>query len=193
MIKTQPTKHAPDVWESARFTGIFLASSFFHISSLFSPARVRRLRRPLSVCQHTYYFFHGLVVCYMLTSKEKNMEEATVFQTHSSDVLEKTKDGILTLTSKSSGCLPFFPATESRTIVINPNTKIATIKKRGVPFAEIDKIDCTCIHEQVSMEVWEYFIILKSGEKIIFCQLTIAAHDHTPQQISEIFNETLVQ
>jgi len=25
----RPTKHAPDVWESAAFTGIFLASSFF--------------------------------------------------------------------------------------------------------------------------------------------------------------------
>jgi len=28
------TKRAPDVWESARFTGIFLASSFSYISSI---------------------------------------------------------------------------------------------------------------------------------------------------------------
>jgi hypothetical protein len=33
----RPTKHAPDVWESARFTSIFLALSFFYISSLFLP------------------------------------------------------------------------------------------------------------------------------------------------------------
>jgi hypothetical protein len=29
------TKRAPDVWESVRFTGIFLASGFFYISSIF--------------------------------------------------------------------------------------------------------------------------------------------------------------
>jgi len=29
------TKRAPDLWESAAFSGIFLASSFFYISSLF--------------------------------------------------------------------------------------------------------------------------------------------------------------
>jgi len=29
----QPTKRAPDVWDSAQFTGIFLASSFSYISS----------------------------------------------------------------------------------------------------------------------------------------------------------------
>ena len=27
-VKSVPTKRAPDVWESARFTSIFLASSF---------------------------------------------------------------------------------------------------------------------------------------------------------------------
>jgi len=32
-IKTRPTKRAADGGESARFTGIFLASSFFYISS----------------------------------------------------------------------------------------------------------------------------------------------------------------
>jgi hypothetical protein len=29
-----PTKRAPDVWESARFTSIFLALGFFYISSI---------------------------------------------------------------------------------------------------------------------------------------------------------------
>jgi hypothetical protein len=29
-----PTKRAPDVWESARFTGIFLALGFFYTSSI---------------------------------------------------------------------------------------------------------------------------------------------------------------
>jgi hypothetical protein len=29
-----PTKRAPDVWESARFTSIFLASGFSYISNL---------------------------------------------------------------------------------------------------------------------------------------------------------------
>ena len=33
-VKSVPTKRAPDVWESARFTSIFLASGFFYISSI---------------------------------------------------------------------------------------------------------------------------------------------------------------
>ncbi len=32
--KACPTQRAPDVWESAAFTGIFLASGFSYISSL---------------------------------------------------------------------------------------------------------------------------------------------------------------
>ena len=36
--KSGLTKRAPDVWDSARFTSIFLVSGFFYISSLF-PAR----------------------------------------------------------------------------------------------------------------------------------------------------------
>jgi hypothetical protein len=31
-IKPRLTKRAPDVWDSARFTGIFLALGFFYIS-----------------------------------------------------------------------------------------------------------------------------------------------------------------
>jgi len=30
----RPTKRAPDLWDSARFTGIFLASGFFYISNI---------------------------------------------------------------------------------------------------------------------------------------------------------------
>jgi len=30
----RPTKRAPDVWESAAFSGIFLALGFFYISSI---------------------------------------------------------------------------------------------------------------------------------------------------------------
>jgi hypothetical protein len=30
----RPPKRAADVWDSARFTGIFLASSFFYISNI---------------------------------------------------------------------------------------------------------------------------------------------------------------
>ena len=37
------TKRAPDVWESARFTSIFLASGFFYISSIVH-ARPQRTR-----------------------------------------------------------------------------------------------------------------------------------------------------
>jgi len=33
-VKSVPTKRAPDKWESARFTGFFLASSFFYISNI---------------------------------------------------------------------------------------------------------------------------------------------------------------
>lgn len=36
--QSRPTQRAADGWESARFTGIFLALGFFYISSLF-PAR----------------------------------------------------------------------------------------------------------------------------------------------------------
>ena len=32
--KPRLTKRAPDKWESARFTDIFLASSFFYISNI---------------------------------------------------------------------------------------------------------------------------------------------------------------
>jgi len=34
LAQSQPTKRAPDVWDSARFTSIFLASSFFYISNI---------------------------------------------------------------------------------------------------------------------------------------------------------------
>ena len=34
LAQSLPTKHAPDVWESARFTSSFLASGFFYISSI---------------------------------------------------------------------------------------------------------------------------------------------------------------
>ena len=35
------TKRAPDVWESARFTGIFLASSFFCSQAESTPAHTQ--------------------------------------------------------------------------------------------------------------------------------------------------------
>ena len=34
MLKGSPTKRAPDVWESARFTSIFLASGFFLLPNI---------------------------------------------------------------------------------------------------------------------------------------------------------------
>jgi hypothetical protein len=34
LAQSLPTKRAPDVWESARFTSIFLASGFSYISSI---------------------------------------------------------------------------------------------------------------------------------------------------------------
>jgi len=34
LAQSQLTKRAPDVWESARFTSIFLASGFSYISSI---------------------------------------------------------------------------------------------------------------------------------------------------------------
>jgi len=34
LAQSQPTKRAPDVWDSARFTSIFLASGFFYISNI---------------------------------------------------------------------------------------------------------------------------------------------------------------
>ena len=34
LAQSQPTKRAPDVWESARFTSIFLASGFSYISNI---------------------------------------------------------------------------------------------------------------------------------------------------------------
>lgn len=120
------------------------------------------------------------------------MSEATVFQTHTSDVLKKTKDGVLTLTSKP-GCLPIPFAKAVKTIIVDPNTKLVTIKGRSIPFAEIENFEHRFVHEQPSMEIWEYIIVLKSGEKIPFCQLTIAMHDDTMQRITAIFNETLAQ
>jgi len=36
-----PTKRAPDVWESARFTSIFLASSFSCSQALSTPAHTQ--------------------------------------------------------------------------------------------------------------------------------------------------------
>ena len=41
MVKTHPTKRAPDVWESARFRSIFLASSFFCSQALSMPAHTQ--------------------------------------------------------------------------------------------------------------------------------------------------------
>ena len=121
------------------------------------------------------------------------MSETITYQTHSSDILEKSKEGVLTLTSKSTGCSPFSSAKEIKAIVIDPNTKIVTIKDRNIPFAEIEKIDCNFIHEQPSMEVYDYSAILKNGEVVTFCQLMIAAHDDTPGRISKIFNEAIVR
>jgi hypothetical protein len=40
-IKSVPTKRAPDVWESARFRSIFLASSFFCSQALSTPAHTQ--------------------------------------------------------------------------------------------------------------------------------------------------------
>jgi len=42
-LQVQPhlTKRAPDVWESARFTSIFLASSFFCSQTFSTPAHTR--------------------------------------------------------------------------------------------------------------------------------------------------------
>ena len=37
----RPTKRAPDVWESARFTSIFLASGFSCSQTLSTPAHTR--------------------------------------------------------------------------------------------------------------------------------------------------------
>jgi hypothetical protein len=34
LAQSQPTKRAPDVWDSARFRSIFLASGFFYISNI---------------------------------------------------------------------------------------------------------------------------------------------------------------
>lgn len=120
------------------------------------------------------------------------MPETTIYQTHTSDVLEKTKDGVLTLTSKS-GCFPIPFAKAVKTIIVDPNTKLVTVKERSIPFAEIEKFENRFVHEQPSMEIWEYIIALKSGERIPFCQLTIAMHDDTMQRITAIFNETLAQ
>jgi len=40
-VKNCPTKRAPDKWESARFSSIFLASSFFCSQALSTPAHLR--------------------------------------------------------------------------------------------------------------------------------------------------------
>jgi len=40
-VKSVPTKRAPDKWESARFTGIFLASSFSCSQAESTPAHLR--------------------------------------------------------------------------------------------------------------------------------------------------------
>ena len=39
--KMRPTKRAPDVWESARFTSLFLASSFFCSQTESTPAHTQ--------------------------------------------------------------------------------------------------------------------------------------------------------
>ena len=39
--QNRPTKRAPDVWDSAAFSGIFLASSFFCSQALSTPAHTQ--------------------------------------------------------------------------------------------------------------------------------------------------------
>ena len=49
----RPTPRAADGGESARFTGSFLASSFFHISSLFLPRPRPPLTQAVGQPEHT--------------------------------------------------------------------------------------------------------------------------------------------
>jgi len=77
-------------------------------------------------------------------------------------------DGKLTfIYEEPKGCvLFFFRKTKTYTVIIDPNTKIVTVEDRKIPFAEINKIETFFIHEQPSMEVVGFHIVLKTNEKI---------------------------
>ena len=65
------------------------------------------------------------------------------------------------------GCvLFFFRKAKTHTVVIDPNTKMITVEERKISFAEINKVETFFIHEQPSMEVVGFHIVLKTDEKI---------------------------
>jgi len=77
-------------------------------------------------------------------------------------------DGKLTfIYEEPKGCiLFFFRKAKIYTVVIDPNTKTITVEERKIPFAEINKVETFFIHEQPSMEVVGFHIVLKTNEKI---------------------------
>lgn len=77
-------------------------------------------------------------------------------------------DGKLTfLYEKPKGCvLFFFRKANIQAVAIDPNTKMVITGDRKIPFAEINKVETFSIHEQTSMEVVGFHIVLKTNEKI---------------------------
>lgn len=79
-----------------------------------------------------------------------------------------SNDGKLTfIYDEPKGCiLFFFRKTKTYTVTIDPNTRMVTAEERKIPFAEINKVETFFIHEQPSMEVVGFHIVLKTNEKI---------------------------
>lgn len=77
-------------------------------------------------------------------------------------------DGKLTfIYEEPKGCiLFFFRKTKIYTVTIDPNTRMVTAEERKFPFAEINKVETFFVHEQPSMEVVGFHIVLKTNEKI---------------------------
>ena len=82
--------------------------------------------------------------------------------------LLQSDDGKLTFTyEEPKGCiLFFFRKTKIYTVIIDPITKMVTAEDRKIPFADISKVETFFIHEQPSMEVVGFQLILKTNEKI---------------------------
>lgn len=71
------------------------------------------------------------------------------------------------LYEEPKGCvLFFFRKTKIHAVTIDPTTKMVIVEDRKIPFAEIKKIETFFIHEQPSMDVIGFHLVLDTNEKI---------------------------